>query len=219
MSICAQEDKLFNEWRNHRVQLVTDGVVSEKDYLDSKYKICFVLKEVNDPDGGGWDLREYLANESRTQTWSNVSRWVYGISNIERDVPWSEYKKVDLAFRSEQLKKICAFNLKKSPGTHTTDNISFNETIKADKIFIQKQYELYDPEITICCGTGTPFRNTLEFNEHTTKETHHGIEWFEREKEKYVFLFPHPEARIKNSLLVYGLIEAVREILIFNKKH
>jgi hypothetical protein len=31
--------------------------VSEADYLNTLPKIAIILKEVNDPGGGGWDLR------------------------------------------------------------------------------------------------------------------------------------------------------------------
>ncbi|WGC86175.1 hypothetical protein [Aeromonas caviae] len=78
-----------------------------------------MLKEVNDPDGGGWDLREFIADGARSQTWNNVARWVDGIRNIERDIPWKEFDDINEEDRQSSLKSICAMNLKKSPGTHT----------------------------------------------------------------------------------------------------
>ena len=50
--------------------------------MASSPSIVFILKEVNDPDGGGWDLRQFLRNNGdRPQTWNNVARWVHGIRN------------------------------------------------------------------------------------------------------------------------------------------
>ena len=65
MSIAKQEMELFEEWSKSREYFVTDGVVSETDYSASKLKLCFVLKEVNDLHGGGWDLREFLRGGGR----------------------------------------------------------------------------------------------------------------------------------------------------------
>lgn len=71
MNISDSEEQLFSQWQGSREGFVRDGVVSEKDYLESNPKIALILKEVNDPDGGGWDLREFIAEGGRPQTWDN----------------------------------------------------------------------------------------------------------------------------------------------------
>ena len=109
MSIREQENHLFDEWKHNRNGFVSDGVVSEKDYLDSKPKIAFILKEVNDPDGGGWDLRELVAQGKRKQTWENVARWVDGIrliTNGEHIPSWSVWERTSESFRKDVLKSI-----------------------------------------------------------------------------------------------------------------
>lgn len=120
MSIKERESELFHKWENNRVGFVTDGVVSEQDYLNSKIKLCFVLKEVNDEHGGGWDLREFIRTGSRSQTWNNVTRWVKSINNGNDDIPWANLESISEKQRIDTLRTICAMNLKKSPGTHTT---------------------------------------------------------------------------------------------------
>ena len=73
MTIVVEEESLFQSWRETRPGFVEDGVVSEQDYRTSSPSIVVILKEVNDPDGGGWDLRQFLRNNvGRTQTWNNV---------------------------------------------------------------------------------------------------------------------------------------------------
>ncbi|CAM3604465.1 hypothetical protein VA7868_03503 [Vibrio aerogenes CECT 7868] len=212
MSIHGQENALFDEWRGSRKGFVSDGLVSEYDYLNSDIKICIVLKEVNDPDGGGWDLRKFLADGARTQTWNNVVRWVTGIRSPEREIPWKEFDVVSQEDRKYSLKSICAMNLKKSPGTHTADYASLNKVAYEDRSYIKKQYALYDPDITICGGTGELFKDVAGFNNSEWKRTIRGVWWFERAPMKYVIAFCHPEARVDNSLIVYGLIDAIREI-------
>lgn len=212
MSITNEENSLFGEWKGNRKGFVSDGLVSEKDYLNSDIKICIVLKEVNDPDGGDWDLREFIANGARSQTWNNVVRWVNGIRNIERDIPWKEFEDVSKEDRQSSLKSICAMNLKKSPGTHTAVEASLNKVANEDRNFIERQFSLYNPDLTICGGTGELFKDVAGFNEFEWKRTDRGIWWYERAPAKYVIAYCHPEARVDDPLIVYGLIDAVREI-------
>ena len=111
------------------------------------------------------------------------------------------------------LKSICAFNLKKSPGTHTTNSASLHAVANEDKDYIQQQYAIYDPDITICGGTGDLFKSVVGHAEQEWRRTTRGIWWYEREPAKYVVAFAHPEARVQNSLLVYGLLDAIKEII------
>ena len=212
MSILQDENSLFDEWKGNRKGFVSDGVVSENDYLNSDIKVCIILKEVNDPDGGGWDLRQFISNGARPQTWNNIVRWIKGIRNLRSEMPWSEFEHISKEHRQLFLKSICAMNLKKSPGTHTTDIASLSKVSYEDRNLIQRQFALYDPDLTICGGTGELFKDVAGFNELEWNRTNRGVWWYQRSPKKYVISFCHPEARVDNSLIVYGLIDAVREI-------
>lgn len=212
MSITEQEVKLFDEWSKDRDCFVSDGVVSETDYLKSQVKLCFVLKEVNDLHGGGWDLRKFIRDGARPQTWDNIARWVQCIRKGSKDIHWSNLEPVTQEHRANILRTICAMNLKKSPGTHTTVQAKFEAAVEADKSFIKKQYNLYQPDITICCGTGWDLHYALDLQEHSVFETTRGIKWFVNSQNKPVIMFSHPAARVQDSLLIYGLTDAVREI-------
>lgn len=216
MSIRDEEKQLFNEWEKNRKGFVRDGVVSEHDYQTSSLKIVFILKEVNDPDGGGGDLRKFLSEgarpEPRDQTWDNVTRWVRGIQNLPSIREWSFYEEITRDCRKETLKSIVAMNLKKSPGGHTTAPKTLAAAARANKDYIRRQYSLYDPDITICGGVGELFRKAVG---HRMKwqETTRGVRWYERNARKYVVSFSHPAARVTDSLLLYGLLDAVREMM------
>ena len=212
MNIHEAEEKLFHPWQTNRKGFVRDGLVSEEDYLASKPKLVFILKEVNDPDGGGWDLRKFVSKGGRPQTWNNIARWVHGIRNITSIPDWDFYEKITNDFRCQTLKSICALNLKKSPGTHTTNHASLKAVTNEDKGWIQKQYSLYDPDITVCGGTGDLFKEVIGHELQKWKTTTRGIWWYEREVGKFVVSFAHPEARVQSSLLVYGLLDAIKEI-------
>ena len=213
MDIADKEVALFNDWKSNRKSFVFDGVVSEKDYLESELKLCFVLKEVNDEGGGDWDLREFIRDGARWQTWDNVTRWVHCIRQLRLNTSWADLSKITKSDRRNTLRSICAMNLKKSPGTHTTDRANFNMVITEDQAYIKQQYSIYNPDITVCCGTGWDLRWALELNDTEVFETNRGIKWFKDENDNPVFIYAHPAARVQDSLIVYGLIDAIREVV------
>ena len=212
LCIYEAEEQLFQKWQENREGFVRDGVVSEEDYIVSKPKIAFILKEVNDPGGGGWDLRNFVSEGGRPQTWNNIARWVYGIRNITSIPKWDFFENISEEFRIKTLQSICAINLKKSPGTHTTDQASLKAVANEDRVFIQKQYKLYDPDITVCGGTGDLFKWVAGHESLEWKMTTRGIWWYEQEANKIVISFTHPEARVQSSLIVYALLDAIQEI-------
>ena len=214
MTIFEKEEQLFGCWQGSREGFVRDGVVSETDYSNSNPKIAFILKEVNDPRGGGWDLREFFSEGRQPQTWDNITRWVHGIRNLDSIPNWNFYVNITREFRIETLKSICVMNLKKSPGTGTTDRAALKVVASEDKEYIRSQYSIYDPDLTICGGTGPLFKWVAghESKEQECKTTKRGISWYERDANKYVVSFAHPQARVHRPLLVYGLLDAINEI-------
>lgn len=216
MSITENENLLFDEWRQVRDGFVADGVVDEESYVSSNPKLMFILKEVNDPGGGNWDLREFIREGARPQTWDNVTRWAEGIRSLPSEVAWINLAEVTKERRCLALKSICAINLKKSPGGHTTINQDLWEIAAQDKEFINKQYALYDPDIIICCGSAAKdvFHWVLDF--HPTPEwsmTKRGIWFHVYSPGKHLVSYAHPEARVADCLLYYGLLDALKEIL------
>ena len=216
MGIRDAEEQLFSEWRAARPGFVADGVVDEAAYLASSRKLLFVLKEVNDPGGGGWDLRQFIREGGRPQTWDNITRWIEGIRSLPKEVLWSELATVDEERRRRTLRSITAINLKKSPGGHTTRSGSLFATAAQDKSFLNRQFSLYEPDVVVCCGTDA--RNAFESlvdlpSRPDWKATRRGIEFREFKPGKYVVSYAHPEARVADCLLYYGLLDALREIL------
>ena len=62
---------------------------------------------------------------------------------------------------------------------------------------------------------GTLFKKYVVGGSNPKKwgKTARGIRWFARDTKKYVVDFAHPEARIQDSILLYGLLDAVKEIV------
>jgi len=217
MGITDDENRLFEKWKKDRNKFVADGVVDETAYNESDIKILFILKEVNSEDGG-WDLREYLRDRNeRTQTWNNITRWVIGIRNLNENLCWkgSEIEEIPTEKRIQTLRSICAINLKKSPGGHTTDEKKLADVAKNDREYLNEQLSLYDPDLTICCGTIVKnlFHELVRFEKPIDwRSTTRGIDYHEYKRDKYVISYSHPEARVQDNLLYYGLLDAIREI-------
>ena len=64
MTIKEKEKIIFDKLRKENISIVKDGIVDENQYLSSKYKILYVMKEVN--GGKDWDLRKFLYDGGRS---------------------------------------------------------------------------------------------------------------------------------------------------------
>jgi hypothetical protein len=216
MGIHESEEELFAKWKQNRPRFVKDGAVDADAYRTSSPKLLFVLKEVNDPDGGDWDLRQFLRDGGRPRTWNNATRWVEGVRCLHQDdISWEKLKEIDKERRRHALRSIVVINLKKSPGGRTSVPDDLEKIAAEDEIFLKKQFSLYEPDIVICCGTNEIFYRHVLVLDHPPewKSTHRGIEFHEFKPRKFVVSFSHPEARIAGNLLYYGLIDALREII------
>lgn len=223
MGIKKRQEELFKQWRAERPGFCRDGVVCEESYSDEniKPKILVVLKEANGNhetadivpwlkcfEGGGSD-----------RIWDNVARWVYGIRCFMESgkIPdWQTIPAVDPKFKRDQIKSICAMNLKKVPGGGTAEWKKLEAAADNNKEFIEKQFGIYDPDLTICGNVGGLFMVAMDYGKFS-RTTHRGINWHERERGKYVIDYWHPANRGPNELLFYGLMDAVAEIYNGNK--
>lgn len=212
MSIKDAETKLFSQLKTNDLSIVPDGVVNEKEYLDSKYKILYIMKEVNSDQKDGWSLTEFISNGARSQTWNNVARWTEGILNLEKDFDWGYLSRDNNLRRSIYLKKIASINLKKTPGSHTSIYSEIEMATINNKEFIKKQVSIYHPNIIICCGTSGLFAKYCLESGLTWQMTSRGIEYMILDN-TIIVSYSHPEARVADHYLYYALIDAIREIL------
>ena len=173
--------------------------------------MVFLLKEVN--GGENWDLCEFLRDGGKSQTWNNVSRWVEGIRNIEREIPWIELDEYNNERRKNNLESICVVNVKKTSGSHTSVNKQITEAADFNSINLKKQIQIYSPDIIICGGTGDVYFDYIMKYKPNWRRTSRGI-WYVVEDGRIVISYLHPEARVKDCIVYYGLIDALKEILM-----
>jgi hypothetical protein len=214
MSMKARQDELFARWRAQRPGFVADGIVNEEKYLRAPRRIVFLLKEVNSPNEGNWDLVESQLKEGASKaTWINMSLWTHGLINLEREIDWSFYDARDVEFRKECLRLACYVNIKKSPGASVADEQKVRAEAQEDAVFIREQISIYDPHLIVCAGTGDAYFNICDFDDKRWKRTQRGIYYFFTEEGTPVLSCPHPAARVKSSILYYSILDAAREVL------
>lgn len=214
-SIREREDELFAEWRSSRTGFVADGVVDEVAYLSSSPRVLFILKEVNDPEGGEWDLRTFMREGGRVATWSNLARWTDGLRSLDVDRSWSELSEVDAERRVNSLRSIAAMNLKKTPGGTVNVKADLYQIATEDRVHLNRQFAMYDADIVICCGPDVAeivHRLIDVAQPQPWRLTRRGVEYREYGSGKLMITHTHPTARLGANLLYYGLIDAVREI-------
>ena len=208
--LSVEEAKLLDEWAGSVPGFIRDGVVDVEKYCKAPLRILVVLKEVN--GGSDWDLREFLNGGGRAQTWNVVARWIENIFDLKTDYAWSELQSDNDERRMRMLPYICAINVKKTSGKAVAKNRDILAAAIKDKVYLKKQIELYCPDIVICGGTEKPYVKATNAKPEW-KMTSRGIWYYIEEKGTIVISYSHPEARTKECLLHYGLIDAVREIL------
>ncbi len=209
-NLVIEENQLLDKWSEAVPGFIRDGIINAEKYCNSPIKILVVLKEVN--GGSNWDLRDFLKAGGRSQTWNVVARWIENIFNLETNYAWS-----DLAHNNDERRKLLlqyigAINVKKTSGKNVANNNDVLAAAVKDKSYLKRQIELYCPDIVICGGTEKAYVKATN-EKPDWKMTTHGIWYYIEETGTIVISYSHPEARTKECLLHYGLIDAVRVIL------
>jgi hypothetical protein len=145
------DDEIFTIWGK---DAFLDGITCHDKFAKAKYKILWILKEVNDRDNRNHNRREFHAQVQGVQTFYNIMRVCYAIlNNIER------YDKKLLAISKDEclinncivLDEIAIINVKKSGGRNITMPGTIDrEYLKQDvKSFLIKQIDFINPQIII----------------------------------------------------------------------
>jgi hypothetical protein len=131
-----------------------DGITCHEKYFKAKYKILWILKEVNDRDNRNHNRREFHAKVQGIQTFYNIMRVCYAILNgFERyDKKLLEISKDECLINNcIVLDEIAIINVKKSGGKNITPPGTISqEYLKHDvKQFLIKQIDFINPQIII----------------------------------------------------------------------
>lgn len=142
---------------------IYDGIVDIEQYLKSKYKIMFILKEPYDQadgSGGRWHIRDIFSKGGygkSSNTFYPLIYIAYGILN--NFSLWNDMNYVQDAFdeMNGYLFKIAYINISKLPAlkpprTSFQDIIAAYKRDRATDSIILKQIDAYQPDIVIGFG-------------------------------------------------------------------
>ncbi len=211
-------NNLFEEWINldpiFKKGFIRDGIVNEDIYSKSNLKLLFVLKEANDPNGKGFDYREFLSgNEEKGYVAYRYSVRIYEwAKGIYEQFP--SYRSISHtnSDQLEVLKKVSFMNVSKIGGAGNTDYKNFDSLVDLQKDFIRREIDIIAPNIVISCV------GKKEYWEKVYKE----IQWETLDSNFQVFFknncayihFPHPSSRSRPEMFYYSLKEIFSDVNI-----
>ncbi len=156
-----EEDALFAKWPTPPgARIVRDGVMDAVGYLSHQGpKMLFVLKEANDPGGGGWGLRDHvLGPQCGAKTWDNVTRWKRVVDAWHTGAPiaglWEDrLANLSLKDRGSELRDVAIVNMKKVPGGSRASMSAIYQAARDDHAFLKEQFDLLNPDVVVVCGS------------------------------------------------------------------
>ena len=181
--------------------VILDGIVNIEEYCKVKYKILWIMKEANDTDGGGWDMREFMGDKKEL---CNYNLWrktyepiIYSAYSILNGFPkWNDIP--DTAEKPEMidvLRNIAFINLKKIPGSSVSDHNTIGEAYKKDKDIIKLQIDAYNPDIIICGNTFTFLSPDLDIPEYKMINSGDSATYYIKNDRIYISAY-HPNQRM-----------------------
>ena len=208
-SIVELENELFNKWKKTRPNLIRDGVVNEDNYLSSKLKVLYILKEVH----GNWEMKKHLGKDENGVTWNNIARWQYGIENIDSEMTFEKIRYINRQFRHKYLKNIAVLNIKKEYGGARSKPKELRGYTEVDRELLREQINIYSPDIIICGGIGEILRkNKLVDGFKKWNVSKERKVQYHKTDDLIIINFSHPNASISIQRRFWDLIKTIREI-------
>jgi hypothetical protein len=216
-SIKRQEEALFFKWRGQQRNWVKDGVVNPEIYAASNLKALYILKEANGRKEKKWengDLRAFLNEADRWQTWNTVARWQYAISHLKEEIDWKKINSISKSFRIALLQSIAVINLKKEPGNQQSDMQEIKAFALKDLDYIKEQISIYKPDIVICGGTGDIVKELKLLGSFFKWEKSDRDVEYCNVKNTTILNYKHPGVRASKQKLFWDVAHTLREARI-----
>jgi hypothetical protein len=150
---------------------IYDGVVNCQKYLESKYRICWVLKEPYDEGngkGGGWSLTHDILDQDelypdvvgKSPTWQPMVYVTYSLLN--EFIPYGSMNYIrDEPKMAQSLNEIALINVNKMPANSRSNDNDIAEKYEYWKPILFWQLKQYDPQIIIFGNTFQHFQEDL----------------------------------------------------------
>ena len=203
---------------------IHDGIVDVKNYLSTKPKIMWILKEVNSDEENRNLLFEFLRNPHNESsgikkgwagTFNSIAYSTYGI--IE-DLQMNEIPNIYESPKIiDSLNQIAYVNIKKVPGgsyAYYEDLSKFHQH-KGD--IIRKQVEYFSPEVIICaCGSANEildnmFHDILGENYQPIGKNENNPKFFDYGEKLLIYTYHPRNTRMTQHVYCDSIISVVNE--------
>jgi hypothetical protein len=129
--------------------IVLDGITDIDNYINSEEKILWILKE---PDGGGFDLRDFHKDLCKYNLWRKTYKLVIKVSYAIHSKIY-DYKNIPNEFDIMGImNKIAFINIKKSGGGSRSYYKIINDYFNRDKELLLEQIKCLEPTTIINCS-------------------------------------------------------------------
>ena len=138
-----------------------DGVICPDVWFNQEIRPLFLLKEAyKEESTTDFDMRRWMNGTYKTPfnqvnfiVFKKILQWTSTVFyNKEPSETISDLRK-QYKWDNDLFKKIAFINIKKYDGKNFSDEKDLFAHVKAHKVQLQKQIELVDPTIVVCCGT------------------------------------------------------------------
>ena len=158
-------DSLFEKWeqRYPNDKFIYDGIINESLWNKAKWKILFLLKELNlAPRSYSDHLPSIIQKDFRLtcnqEPWKEIGQWAYALLHYSARPSFTEAKQNC----REACRSIAIANFKKVAGGNSSSASQIQRYARQDKEFLQKQINIIGPDIIVCCGKNMAFNLAKE---------------------------------------------------------
>jgi hypothetical protein len=211
----------FYDKSDKNTEPILDGIVDEEKYLNSKYRIAWILKEPydeNDGTGGGWSITKNVLNRKtlypetigNSHTFQPMIYITYSILN--GFPPYSggmDYIRDDPEM-AECLKAIAWINISKMPALTRSSDPDIANKYQYWKPILHWQLKVYDPQILIFGNTFQHFFKDL-FPENTKVTNGDCVDHIVKDKKLYISAYHPAQTTISRERYVQEIIDISKE--------
>jgi len=203
---------------------IYDGIVNVKRYLESDYKILWVLKEAYekcDNTGGGWKIISCIANDPNKNLYTDMVKagWrtfepiAYISYSILHDfISWTEMDSIsENPAIADSLANIAYINIGKMPATPKSQMTSIAQHYEHWKKLLHRQIQSYRPDIILFGGTFSFFKNDLFIDESEIKRSEY-FPYIVRGSTVYFDIYHPSQHTIERDEYIADIINTLKKI-------
>jgi hypothetical protein len=203
----------FYEKGEEKLKPITDGVINVEKYLNSKYRICWVLKEPYDNIGGGWSLTERMNDDSLCKhdvigspSWEPLALVTYSLLN--GFLPYTELLRRDISEMALSFQNIAYINIGKISADTKSYEYDIANKYKFWKPILHWQLKQYDPQIIIFGYTFQHFQKDLGILDNEV--INNNLVGYTIKNKKIYLRAYHPAARVNKENYIQDIINVVK---------